>query len=105
MSAIDATHYAVLGAGHGGQALAGYLSLKGFKVNLYNRTPERLNSIKLMGGIQVEGEIQDLLHLMLLLQTLKKQSKMLKLLWLLFRQPVSASWRKISFPISRMVKL
>ena len=58
MSAIDATHYAVLGAGHGGQALAGYLSLKGFKVNLYNRTPERLNSIKLMGGIQVEGEIQ-----------------------------------------------
>ena len=48
----------MLGAGHGGQALAGYLSLKGFKVNLFNRTPERINSIKLMGGMQVEGEIQ-----------------------------------------------
>ena len=26
--------FAVLGAGHGGQALAAYLSLKGFRVNL-----------------------------------------------------------------------
>jgi opine dehydrogenase len=50
--------FAVLGAGHGGQALAAYLSLKGFQVNLFNRTPERINSIKLMGGMQVEGEIQ-----------------------------------------------
>jgi len=58
MSGVEATHYAVLGAGHGGQALAGYLSLKGFKVNLFNRSSDRLNSIKLMGGIQVEGEIQ-----------------------------------------------
>ena len=61
MSAIDATHYAVLGAGHGGQALAGYLSLKVSK-STYTMNPERLNSIKLMGGIQVEGEIRDLLH-------------------------------------------
>ncbi len=49
--------YAILGAGHGGQALAGYLALKGFKVNLYNRTLERINSVKLMGGVQVEGEV------------------------------------------------
>ncbi len=55
---FNSINFAVLGAGHGGQALAGYLSLKGFKVNLFNRTPDRLNSLKLMGGIQVEGEIQ-----------------------------------------------
>jgi len=54
----DNLTFAILGAGHGGQALAGYLSLKGCKVNLFNRSPERLSSIKLMGGIQVEGEIQ-----------------------------------------------
>jgi len=49
--------FAVLGAGHGGQALAGYLSLKGFTVYLFNRTSERILSIKLLGGIQVEGEV------------------------------------------------
>ncbi|MGQ9746488.1 MAG: NAD/NADP octopine/nopaline dehydrogenase family protein [Candidatus Caldatribacteriaceae bacterium] len=49
--------FAVLGAGHGGQALAGYLALRGFPVNLFNRSPERIGSVKLMGGIQIEGEI------------------------------------------------
>ncbi|MEN3183384.1 MAG: NAD/NADP octopine/nopaline dehydrogenase family protein [Atribacterota bacterium] len=49
--------FAVLGAGHGGQALAGYLALKGFEVRLFNRTPERLRPIQLLGGIQVEGEV------------------------------------------------
>lgn len=56
MTSQDLT-FAVLGAGHGGQALAGYLALKGFLVNLFNRTPERIGSIKLMGGIQLEGEM------------------------------------------------
>lgn len=49
--------FAVLGAGHGGQALAGYLALRGFPVRLFNRTPERLRPIQLLGGIQVEGEV------------------------------------------------
>jgi len=71
----NTTHYAVLGAGHGGQALAGYLSLKGFKVNLYNRTPDRLNSIKLMGGIQVEGEIQGFASLNLVTSSIEEAVK------------------------------
>jgi len=50
--------FAILGAGHGGQALAGYLALKGFPVHLFNRSPERIGSVKIMGGIQLEGEIQ-----------------------------------------------
>lgn len=49
--------FAVLGAGHGGQALAGYLALKGFEVRLFNRTPERLRPVQLLGGLQVEGEV------------------------------------------------
>ncbi len=45
--------FCVLGAGNGGMAMAAHLSLKGFRVNLYNRTPERLRAIQHAGGIQV----------------------------------------------------
>lgn len=38
--------FAVLGAGNGGQALAAYLSLNGYTVNLYNRSPERIEPVK-----------------------------------------------------------
>lgn len=50
--------FCVLGAGHGGQAMAGHLALMGFEVRLYNRSPERLAPIKAMGGIAVEGEVE-----------------------------------------------
>lgn len=49
--------FAVLGAGHGGLAMAGHLGLMGFDVNLYNRTEDRLWGIKAREGIEVEGEI------------------------------------------------
>jgi len=45
--------FCVLGAGNGGMAMAGHLALKGFRVNLYNRTPERLRAIQQAGGINV----------------------------------------------------
>lgn len=45
--------FCVLGAGNGGMAMAAHLALKGFRVNLYNRTPERLRAIQQAGGIQV----------------------------------------------------
>lgn len=45
--------FAVLGAGHGGTAMAGHLSLMGFDVALYNRTPERLCAIRAAGGIEI----------------------------------------------------
>jgi opine dehydrogenase len=45
--------FCVLGAGNGGMAMAGHLALKGFSVNLYNRTPERLRTMQHAGGIQV----------------------------------------------------
>jgi len=50
--------WAVIGAGHGGQALAAYLALKGEKVSLYNRTPERLDGIRRLGGIHLEGIVE-----------------------------------------------
>jgi len=47
---------AVLGAGHGGHAVAAELSLAGYKVNIYNRSQERLAPIIRAGGIELVGE-------------------------------------------------
>jgi opine dehydrogenase len=49
--------FAVLGAGHGGKAIAAHLAIKGFTVNLYNRTFSKIQPIKKMKGIELEGEI------------------------------------------------
>ena len=38
--------FAVLGAGHGGTAMAGHLSLSGIDVSLYNRGEDRIRAIK-----------------------------------------------------------
>lgn len=48
----------VLGAGHGGLAMAGHLAINGFKVNLYNRGRKRIRAVIQRKGIKVEGEIK-----------------------------------------------
>lgn len=50
--------FAVLGAGHGGLAMAGHLAVIGFQVNLYNRGKQRLWGVNSMGGITLEGEVE-----------------------------------------------
>lgn len=49
---------AVLGAGHGGLAMAGHLALMGFRVNLYSRSEERLWGVRTSGSIMLEGEVE-----------------------------------------------
>jgi opine dehydrogenase len=48
--------YAVIGAGHGGKAMAADLAARGFSVNLYNRTPEHITEIVLRREIELECE-------------------------------------------------
>ncbi|MDI6827614.1 MAG: 2-dehydropantoate 2-reductase N-terminal domain-containing protein, partial [Armatimonadota bacterium] len=48
--------FAVLGAGHGGTAMAGHLSLMGFDVSLWNRSPERLRAIQASGGLEIVAD-------------------------------------------------
>ncbi|MBC7224980.1 MAG: NAD(P)-binding domain-containing protein, partial [Anaerolineae bacterium] len=48
--------YAVVGAGHGGKAMAADLASRGFRVHLFNRTPSRIHAIRLRGGIVLEDE-------------------------------------------------
>jgi opine dehydrogenase len=47
--------FTVVGAGHGGKAMAAHLSLMGFPVTLYNRTFENISAIKARGGIDLES--------------------------------------------------
>jgi len=47
--------YAVIGAGHGGKAMAAHLALMGFSVNLFNRTADHVEIIKKRGGIELES--------------------------------------------------
>ena len=49
------TRYTVIGAGHGGKAMAGHLAVMGFSTTLYNRTPENVTAIQKRGGIEVES--------------------------------------------------
>ena len=51
----ETIQFTIAGAGHGGKAMAAHLSLKGFEVNLYNRTPEHIAAIKARGGIELES--------------------------------------------------
>jgi opine dehydrogenase len=50
-----ATRFAVIGAGHGGKAMAAHLALMGFPVRLFNRTPENVAVIKARGGIELSS--------------------------------------------------
>lgn len=52
---MDGQKYTVIGAGHGGKAMAAHLAIKGFEVTLYNRTPDRVSAIKELGGIDLES--------------------------------------------------
>jgi opine dehydrogenase len=63
---------AVLGAGNGGQALAGYLSMKGFSVNLYNRSEKRICQLKKNGGVQLSGLFKEFAPLNVITTNIRK---------------------------------
>jgi opine dehydrogenase len=48
-------NYTVIGAGHGGKAMAAHLALMGFRVTLYNRTFDNIAALKARGGIDLES--------------------------------------------------
>ena len=50
--------YAVIGAGCGGQAIAGYLASTGFDVTLYNRSNVRIKPIRRRGYIDLSGVLK-----------------------------------------------
>lgn len=63
--------FCVIGAGNGGRAFAAYLSLKGYAVNLYNRSYTRISDIKKRQGIKSKGELKGFFPIDLITQDLK----------------------------------
>lgn len=49
---------AVIGAGNGGQTFAGYLSMAGYETSLYDINVEKMDALKKIGGIKLEGRLQ-----------------------------------------------
>jgi len=47
--------FTVVGAGHGGKAMAAHLALMGFPVKLFNRTMDNIAVIKARGGIELSS--------------------------------------------------
>ena len=47
----------VIGAGNGGQAIAGYLGLTGYDVSLYDIDVPKIEDLQKKGGIELEGRI------------------------------------------------
>ena len=54
---MERVDVAVLGAGNGGVAAAADLGLRGFRVALCNRSPERLLPFQRLGGVEVTGAL------------------------------------------------
>ena len=48
-------NYTVIGAGHGGKAMAAHLALMEFRVTLYNRTADHISAIRKRGGVDLES--------------------------------------------------
>ena len=48
-------HIAIIGAGNGGQAFAGYLSLLGERVRIFDVVPQTVQGLNERGGVLLEG--------------------------------------------------
>ena len=48
-------HIAIVGAGNGGQAFAGYLALKGERVKIFDVVPSTVERLNEAGGVLIEG--------------------------------------------------
>lgn len=48
---------AVIGAGNGGQAIAGYAAYKGYEVTLFDRNETKIKELQLKGFIELKGKI------------------------------------------------
>lgn len=49
---------AIIGAGNGGQTMAGHLSMMGYEVSLYDIDVEKISALKKLGGVKLEGRLQ-----------------------------------------------
>lgn len=95
------TRYLVIGAGHGGRAMAAHLALMGFPVTLYNRTPENVSAIKTRNAIQLnsyEGGPHGLAELALVTSDIGEALKEAKIIMVVLPSSAHADIAKKSAP-------
>ena len=44
----------VIGAGNGGQAIAGYLAMNGYETSLYDINEAKVEELKRIGGVELQ---------------------------------------------------
>lgn len=49
-------HWAIIGGGNGGQAFAGYISLKGQNVKIFDVFQETVDKLNSLGGVNIKGQ-------------------------------------------------
>jgi opine dehydrogenase len=72
---LDPTRIAVLGAGHAGRGLAGYLSIRGMDVALFNRSFQNIRAISEKRGIKVRGLINAFAEIPLITSDIAEATK------------------------------
>lgn len=58
MNKKEKLNWAIIGAGNGGQSVAGYLGFSGHNVKIYDIYQETVDTINNQGGIYLQGEVQ-----------------------------------------------
>jgi opine dehydrogenase len=65
-------NYCIIGAGHGGQALAAYIRYLGNQTVLYNRTKMVIDQIRAYGGVELQGMINTKVSGLIVTSSLKE---------------------------------
>jgi opine dehydrogenase len=55
---MSVPHFAVIGAGNGGQSMAAHLTLLGFSVGLWDIEPEKVQALRKRGSISLSGAVE-----------------------------------------------
>jgi len=74
-SSVDCNQVSIIGGGHAGRGLAGFLSLQDFKVIMYNRTISNVQTIIDNGGLDVHGVVTGFASIPLVTDNMSKALK------------------------------
>ncbi len=74
-STVDYNQVSIIGGGHAGRGLAGFLSLQDFEIKMYNRTISNVQTIIDNGGLDVHGVVTGFASIPLVTDNMSKALK------------------------------
>lgn len=84
---------AVLGAGNGGQALAGHLAMRGHDVSLYDIDREKIRALQSRGQITILGKLEGTVTVKLITASLDEAIADREILFVQPRQTSISLWQ------------